>query len=193
MNTISAPRIETVDELGIGRLELFPIAPDEETLLSICRELFENHWQSIVFGTLILGAVFECKATAAPKKISLFDGYLTVDFGAWHFHVCIGAHKGSANNPVDPELARIRRTGRAELYRQLGPEGAPQSWGLRLFNGRGEQQMTVFLPNPFIGDDGNLTRNPDWSRLVLWDALRARYLGLPPDPRDRAATAFFHG
>ena len=32
------------------------------------------------------------------------------------------------------------------------------------------------------------------ARLGLWDALRARWLGLAePDPADRSATAFRHG
>ncbi|CAI7978764.1 transposase [Frankia sp. Hr75.2] len=34
---------------------------------------------------------------------------------------------------------------------------------------------------------------PDFSRLAAWDALRERYLGLGPDPRDRSGTGFRHG
>ncbi|MGE0746021.1 MAG: hypothetical protein AB7K86_12270 [Rhodospirillales bacterium] len=194
MDTIEAAgAMRTVEEPGMGTLEVFPLPAEEAVLLPLLRELFEQHWPALVFGTLIQGAVWELRAPAAPDKVAMYDGYLTVDFGAWHFHVCIGEHKGSAAMPTDPALARIRRTARAEFYRQLGPDGAPQSWGLRLYNGADEQQMTVFLPNPFIGDDGNLTKAPDWSRLALWDHLRATRLNLPPDPRDRTATAFHHG
>lgn len=66
--------------------------------------------------------------------IKMFDGYLAVAFGVPHFHICIGGHRGPHNNPVSPELARHRRTARAELYRQLGRSGTPISWGIRLFN-----------------------------------------------------------
>ncbi|MCK9932713.1 hypothetical protein MXD62_37195 [Frankia sp. Mgl5] len=60
----------------------------------------------------------------------MYDGYVTVDFGAWHFHLCIGEHTASG---------------------------------------------------------------PDFGRLAAWDALRERYLGLGPDPRDRSGTGFRHG
>ena len=78
----------------------------------------------------------------------MLDGYATVDFRDWHFHICIGKHEGAT-----PELAKVRQTSRAELYRQLNREGEPTSWGLRLFNGAGEQQITVLLPHPFLTDD----------------------------------------
>ena len=86
----------------------------------------------------------------------------------------------------------IRRAWLRKLYRTLDPEGAPVSWGLRLFNGAGEQQLTIFLPNPFLDDEGRVCDEPDWSRLALWDELRARHLGCGPDERDRSARRFFH-
>jgi hypothetical protein len=72
---------------------------------------------------------------------------------------------------------------------------APVVWGLRLWNGAAEQQVTFFFPNPFLSPDFERTLPaPDWSRLELWDHLRERWLGLPePDPFDRSATAFHHG
>lgn len=70
---------------------------------------------------------------------------------------------------------------------------APVSWGLRLFNGAGEQQLTVMLPNPFLSESEGILKTPDWNRLFLRDALRQRYLGLQADPRDRSAKAFAHG
>ena len=189
---VPAAKMRVVEEEGMGLLEIFALPTEEADLLALFTEIFTEHWEHVRFGTLIQGSVFEIAAPNAPHKISMMDGYLTVDFGAWHFHLCIGPHRGSKGHPVAPGLALHRRTARAELYRIVA-EGAPVSWGLRLFNGAGEQQITVMLPNPFLSDHGIL-REPDWSRLLLWDRLRARYLQLAePDPRDRSAKAFIHG
>ncbi|ABY33567.1 MAG TPA: hypothetical protein DEF43_08530 [Chloroflexus aurantiacus] len=182
-----------VEEPGNGTLEIFPLQPDEAALTALMTELFRDHWDKIHFGPLIQGAVFEIKVTQPPQRIGMLDGYLTVDFGVWHFHLCIGEHKGSKTRPVDPELARHRRTGRAEFYRRLNPDGTVGSWGIRLFNGKGENQIYIFLPNPFLTDEMKFRREPDWSRLELWDDLRQRYLGLPPDPKDRSGRTMFHG
>ena len=138
-----------------------------------------------------MGAAYEFKAPSPPTHIGTFDGYLTIAFGAPHFHICIGEHKGVPSNPASPALARHRRTSRAELYRRLDRSGAPVSWGLRLFNGAGEQQITVLLPNPFLDQDNDKT--PEWSCLGLWDSLRARWLGITePDPIDRTGKGFRH-
>ncbi len=176
----------------MGVLEVFLLDTSEQFLFELCKDIFEHYWSSIHFGVMVQGAVWEIRAPNAPTRISLLDGYLTVDFGAWHFHVCIGPHKGSRHNPATPELAAHRRTRRAELYRHLDGNDAPVSWGLRLFNGNDEQQMTVFLPNPFLSDELKPLPEPDWSRLDLWDHLRKRYLGLDPDPKDRIAKRFRH-
>jgi hypothetical protein len=184
----------TVFELGNGTLELFDLNPSESLLFELLRDLFENHWQEIVFGILIQGAAWEIKADRKPESISLLDGYLTVDFGHWHFHICIGENKGSTAQPTDPELKAHRQTSRAELYRQLSQSGTPNSWGLRLYNGKNEQQLIVFFPNPFLTSDMQIAKHPDWSRLALWDHLRSRWLGLSePDPLDRSGLKFQHG
>lgn len=193
----SAPRTasqpETTDEPGMGRLELFPLAAEEATLLAFVKHVFETYWESVFFGILIQGAAWEVKAPGPVRKIALLDGYVTVDFGLWHFHLCIGETTGVGASPTPPELARHRRCARAELYRMLNPRtGAPNSWGFRMFNGAGEQQMTVFLPNPFIGDDGKLLRAPRWEHLAAWDDLRQRFLNLGPDPFDRTGKSFVH-
>lgn len=190
MSTASSVASHVVEEPGMGRVEIFTLPTDQDLLLALLKDAFEVWWQEIVFGSLVQGAVFEIRAPNAPRKVSLFDGYLTVDFGAWHFHVCIGPHRGTPRNPVDPELARIRRTARAEMYRVLGADGAPRSWGLWLFNGKGEQQMTLFFPNPFLGENDRILKEPDWSRLSMWDGFRQRYLGLMPDPLDRSGRGF---
>lgn len=181
------------EELGDGLIEGWRLEVGEAKLFELLKELFEEYWSCIVFGTMIQGSVFEIKAERPPTRIVLLDGYLTVDFGAWHFHICIGDNFGTAARPTSPELRAIRKTSRAELVRRLNPDGTPSSWRLRLFNGRDENQLTVFLPNPFITDEMKIARAPDWDRLALWDHLRAKYLGLGPDPKDRTAKTLFHG
>jgi hypothetical protein len=187
----AAGRATVQHEPGMGMVEVFPLPVDEATLFAVLRDAFSGHWREIRFGVLIQGSVFEIRATAAPR-LGLRDGYVTVDLGDSHFHVCIGPHSGEPGRPVDPELARHRRCHRAELYRVLH-DGAPVSWGLRLYNGAGEQQLTILLPNPFLDDEQRVRAEPDWSRLTCWDELRARYLGLPAQPLDRAAPRFHHG
>jgi hypothetical protein len=85
-----------------------------------------------------------------------------------------------------------RRAGsRAELYRILR-DGRPGSWGLRLFNSEDTQLMTVLFPHPWLDDTQHPLPAAVWDRLQAWDAIRDRFLGLPPDPLDRTATGFRH-
>ena len=174
-----------VDEPGEGTLEIWALPTDEATLLAVLETCFAR-WETIRFGPLIQGAAWEIAASQKPR-ITMLDGYATLDFGAWHCHICIGEHHGA-----EPEIAVIRRCARAELYRRLS-DGTPMGWALRMFNGRDEQQLTVHLPNPFLDDDDRPTTKPDWSRLELWDELRAGFLDLEPDPLDRTGTTFVHG
>ncbi len=176
-------------------VEVFALPTDAASLEALLRDLFQNHWREITFGPLIQGAAWEMRAPEAPTRIGMLDGYLTVAFGVPHFHLCIGEHKGPRSSPASPELARHRRTARAEMYRRLSRDGTPVSWGLRLYNGNGEQQITVLLPNPFLNrETDKVLKAPDWSQLALWDALRARWLGLAePDPFDRSGRGFRHG
>jgi hypothetical protein len=175
-------------------VEIFPLASDEGTLESLLRELFQSHWDKLVFGPIIQGAAWEFQAPYAPTHVGLLDGYLTVAFGASHFHLCIGPTQGPRHNPTPEALAQHRRCARAEFFRRLDRTGAPTSWGLRLWNGHGEQQATIVFPNPFLSADGTkVLREPDWSRLALWDELRERYIGVRgPDPVDRSGTGFRH-
>lgn len=186
-----ATTMMVIEEPGMGTLEIFPLAADETTLRTLLTEIFNEHWSAVRFGPLIQGAVFEIAAPQLPRGIGMLDGYLTVDFGSWHFHLCIGEHRGSPGHPTPPDLARHRQTARAEFYRNV-TGGAPISWAFRMFNGAGEQQMTVMLPNPFLSDEMGILKTPDWTQLAIWDRLRKRYLGLEPELRDRSASAFVH-
>jgi hypothetical protein len=191
--TVATKPERVIDPDG-ATVEVFPLPTDEASLLELMRDLFANQWRDITFGPMVQGAAWEMRAAAAPDKIGMFDGYLTVTFGVPHFHICIGEHKGPHNNPVSPALAHHRRTARAEMYRRLTRAGTPVSWGVRLFNGKDEQQITVLLPNPFLDrETDKVLRKPDWSRLELWDRLRARWFGLDePDPFDRSGAGFRH-
>ena len=175
-----------VNEEGSGTLEIFDLPVDEDFLLKLLTDVYENYWDQMYFGTCVQGAVWEVRAPNAPQKIGVLDGYLTVDFGHWHFHICIGENKGTRRNPTSPELSKKRCTSVAQLYRGLREDGKPSSWGLRLFNGAGEQQMTVFLPNPYLTVEQKVLKEPNFEHLKMWDHLRKTYLGLDPDPLDRS-------
>jgi hypothetical protein len=103
-------------------------------------------------------------------------------------HLCIGEHLASG-----PDLGRIRRCTRAALYRRIGDDGFPTSWGVRLYNGRDEQMMTLMLPNPFLTNTQQFRDEPAWEQLELSARLRATYLRLDPDPLDRGGNGFQHG
>jgi hypothetical protein len=62
-----------------------------------------------------------------------------------------------------------------------------------MFNGGGEQQITILLPNPHLDDDQGYAEEPDWTRLSLWNRLRQKYLNLGPNPTDQTASRFYHG
>jgi nitrile hydratase accessory protein len=179
------------EEAGTGDLEVFPVAAEEQVLHRLLTDLLVGWWDLIRFGPLIQGAVYELRFDRAPE-LSMLDGYLTIDAGSGHVHVCIGPHVGTREAPVSPELAARRRCRHAELYR-VWVDGSPCSWGFRMFNGDDHQQLAVLLPNPFLDSDDQPVAHPDWERLACWDALRARYLGLAPDPADRSGTRFRHG
>lgn len=186
VNVASSVVVET--DSG-GREERWPLPTDEASLLRIFQLCFQEYWQDIWFGVIVPGAAWEVAAPNAAERISMNDGYATVDFGAWHFHMCIGEHKASG-----PEQGRIRKCARAELYRQLGGTAClPASWGIRLYNGRDEQMMTVLLPSPFLTREQKIRDEPAWERLEFWDRLRADYLGLDPDPQDRPSNVFRRG
>lgn len=192
-NLLNNQRGKIVEELGNGTLELFPLSTETNDLLIIITDIFENYWDQIHFGTAVQGGVWEVRAPNAPERIAMSDGYLTVDFGLWHFHLCIGINKGTRRSPTSDELARIRCTERAELYRRLREDGKPSSWGFRMFNGAGEQQMTVFLPNPYLTVEQKILKEPNFDHLAMWNHLRKKYLNLDIDELDYSPSKMLCG
>lgn len=171
----NAYKTEQIVETDGMRYEYEFMEPTEHALLALMRDLFETHWSQIVFGPCIQGAVFEVRVTAPPKKITMLDGYLTVDFGDWHFHLCIGSHRGTKASPAPKTLAQMRRASKAVFFRSLGKTCAGGSWGFRIWNDADEQMMTVFFPNPYLNERFK-PQKPDWTRLALWNELRRKYL-----------------
>ena len=156
---------QTVDDTTFHDV---PVAGDRvERLLT---EIFTDHWKEIFAGPVIEGAAYEIRFTAQPS-LSMLDGYLTVDVGAWHFHLCVNDHGGAPT----PERARLRRVARVAFFHTDGGSCVPGSWGLRLWNGHGEQMITVYFPNPWLDADGGRLRQPRWDKLALWDDLKKRY------------------
>ncbi|PYN79351.1 MAG: hypothetical protein DMD96_17705 [Candidatus Rokuibacteriota bacterium] len=146
------------------------MAVEGDAVERLLTELFTEHWAKLTVGPLIEGAAYEIQF-ASPPKVTMLDGYLTVDTGAWHFHLCVNDHRGTRSE----ELARIRRVARAAFFRTEGGSCAPTTWGLRLWNGRREQMITVLFPNAHFDEDWRRLPEPRWEKTELWQALRRRY------------------
>ncbi|MCG8447668.1 MAG: hypothetical protein MI753_18365 [Hyphomicrobiales bacterium] len=184
------PSLEKNDE-GTVRAHYWEMLPDEELLESFLKDIFENHWQGIVFGPLIEGAAYEWKCPSRPKKVALFDGYLTVHFGTGgHFHLCIGENKGSESHPTPEDLKKRRRPSRARIFRKLDPEGAPISWGFEMVNGADEPMIAIFFPSPFLTDDDQIADEPDFSRLAIWRSVARTWLGREVEVIDETGKGF---
>jgi hypothetical protein len=167
---------ESVEDLNGSVTEYSYVTPDEETMRELTRLLFEERWREIVVGPCIEGAVFEIRFEQPPKKVSYLDGYLTVDLGRWHFHLCIGKHKGARS----AELAAKRQVAKLAFFEMKSNRCiGGGSYGLRMWNGFDEQMTTIFLPNPRLSDDQKVLKEPQWGRLRLWFELRNRFLGEP--------------
>ncbi len=163
------PRVEkTLDGTEIAYTE-FP--PQEKKLVELFQELFLEHWQGITFGPCIDGAVYEIALDASPKSVDYKDGYLTIDTGKWHCHLCLGRPKTPSG-----ELIKRRQAARVAFFESKNKSCVPMSFGLRMWNGAGEQMISIFFPNPYLSSDMK-AQKPDWSRLELWQNMKSKYAG----------------
>ncbi|WP_439817318.1 DUF7676 family protein [Zavarzinia sp. CC-PAN008] len=176
-----------------GRIteDVWPLSLDPAVLERFFRTLFGEHHDKVTFGPLIQGGAYELRCPGAPQRITVTDGYLTVHWGRFgHFHLCIGPNLGPASNPTPPELIAQRRPSRAEMFRGRDRREAPVTWGFRMENGHGEQQITLFFPNPFITDEDGVADAPDWPRLALWHRTLRDFAGVEPDGLDQTSLGF---
>jgi hypothetical protein len=185
--SVNPPRFDSVTPDLDGSVTAYShFTPSEPVLRRLADELFGNNWGRITVGPCIEGAVFEIQFTQAPE-IRISDGYLTVDLGSWHFHLCIGPHKGSSSE----ELRKMRPVNKIAFFEHRGKGcGGGRSWGIRMWNGYGEQMTTIFLPNPNLTDNLRYVKTPDWSRLSLYYRLREQFLS-EALPENYEATANF--
>jgi hypothetical protein len=150
--------------------ERFDVDVSGDRVEALLTELFTEHWKRLTVGPLVEGAAYEIRFTA-PPRVSMLDGYMTVDLGNWHFHLCVNDHTHASS----PEQARIRRVARAAFVRMTGGTCSPESLGLQLWNGRGEQMITVLFPNPYFDDESRRLREPRPENAALWEDFRRRF------------------
>ena len=175
-----------------GRTEdVWTLPTDEAFLGALFTDLFDNYHDKLCWGPLLVGAAYELKCPGKPKSIELQDGFLTVHWGdKGHFHLCLGTIRIPPDRPNAAEMIAHRRPGRVELFRGLDRDGYPHTWGLRMFNGKDEPQISIFFPNPYVTHFDEVTKTPDWSRIEVWEELLPRYTGNVPDGLDRQGRGF---
>ena len=44
-----------------------------------------------------------------------------------------------------------------------------------MWNGADQQQITIFFPNPWLTDAFKIRKEPDMTRLELWNSLKEKY------------------
>ena len=189
----SAPEV-TRDSAGAVTREVWPLPIEEAFLDPFLRNLFEEHWNGLTLGPLIQGAAYEFRCPSKPRSVKLYDGYLTVHFGAGgHFHLCIGENKGSDANPTPPDLKAHRRPSKAQIFRGYGRDGKPVTWGFEMWNGKDEPMISIFFPNPFLTDDDRIAEAPDFTRLSVWRTIARRWLNREPESLDEQGQGFGGG
>ena len=120
-------RQETLEQLDGTQTILSYFEPTDETMQSLVQDLFEHNWQRIVVGPCIQGAVFEVRFENLPHSVTS-DGYLTVNLGPWHFHLCVGTHTGTSSE----ELRRKRPVAKIAFCEERGRGCAGgRSWACR--------------------------------------------------------------
>ena len=187
----SEPSETRYREDGTLAREVWALPLEEAFLEAFLRELFEQHWPGIRLGPMIEGAAWEWKCPGPPSRIGLYDGYLTVMFGnGGHFHLCIGENRGSPDNPTDPALRAHRQPSRAQIFRGYDAASKPLTWGFEMWNGKGENGLSIFFPSPFLGDDDSLLDSSDFSRLATWRSIASRWLGREPEALDEQGAGF---
>ena len=124
---------ETVENLDGTNTEYTYFEPTEEKMKGLAQDLFSKNWNKIVVGPCVEGAVFEIRFAAEPK-LSYLDGYLTVDLGHWHFHLCLGPHKNCPSEELRKNRPRCQmclfRNARRQMRRrtQLGLASVERFW-----------------------------------------------------------------
>ena len=174
MATFTPPFPRTESEVDGSVVEYWDVDVAGDRVERLLTELFQEHWARLTVGPLIQGAVFEVRF-AAPPKVTMLDGYMTVDLGGWHFHLCVNDHRDTTR-----EAAAIRRVARAAFFRTRGGGHTPMTWGLRLWNGRAEQMTTVLFPSPYYDASFALLPSPDWTQVELWESLLRKYAESDP-------------
>jgi hypothetical protein len=153
----------------------------EAVLKPLIEDLMENYWSKVVMGPSVQGAPFELQFEQKPR-VSYSNGYFTIYPGKWHFHLCVGP----TTTAKSEELNRKRPVARAAIYESRGNF---RMWGLRFWNGFGEQMTSISLPG--IDYSHELMKRldpPDYSQLQLYYEMRRRLLG-EPIPADFEAAA----
>jgi len=186
-----APRQETVCFEGQRSRQIWALPTDCGFLQEFLTYVFVNYWDQIVFGPIIQGAAYEFTCPHSPSHIDESNGFLSIHFGASHFHLCIDGKDRPAESGVSPHDAH--RPVRAVIFRQLDGTGHPISWGFEMWNGLDHPMLSIFFGSPFIEPGDKLLAAPQWERLAMWRDIAQRYLGRAPETFDESGKGFVNG
>jgi len=177
---------ETIEHLDGSVTEYSYFEPSAASMNDLVKILFEQHWREVVVRPCIERSVFRSRVqrnAEADNARWLSDGKSgTVAFPFVHSRTPRESFPRTGAQAASCARGAIRDPWPALRWRQ--------EWGVRMWNGFGEQMTTVFLPNPCLSDEMKPLREPNWDRLKLWYELRHQFLGeQPPASIAQAQTA----
>lgn len=119
---------------NLGELTVSDVEGASGTALSLWSFLFSRHWRELRYGLCIKGAIYELAFGRRPK-LRTHDGYLMVFMSPHsHFHLCYWHTDGES------------ACARAALFgRRAGGAPGTADRGIRFWNSRGDQMLTLFL------------------------------------------------
>lgn len=179
------PITRALDDAYSSGIQEWELPLDDAYLSEMLIYIFTNYWEQVIFGPDIPGAGYEMTCPQAPTFIDYSNGYLTMNFGEQHFHICLG----TGGHPYEGEK-RNRLPGRAVIFRRLDAVGAPISWGFEMWNQASHSMITVYFANPYADRGDKLIIPAQYERLEMWKDISQRYLGRENDPFDASGKGY---
>ena len=133
-------------------------------------------------------------SSVRPTRIGTLDGYITIAFGAPHFHLCIGEHHGMSQHPVPEGWPGTAVPRKPICTASWTAKAFPFPGAFACSTARASSKSRSCCPSFSCRAQPKKYSNNRNGRTWNSGTSSRRWLGLTePDPFDRSAPRFRHG